>query len=414
MNKLIILALTIISLTIACKKEIPANPPNKELNIIYSGTPQPHEKEFIINVFVKNFEDKHGIKINIEFISQTDCISRIENEQQTQNITSDIIFADTANIAAYINGGWMTDITGMLYPGSTFTAMYDGITNKGGERFFVPACFDIYVLAASVDALKYLPDGLTRDDVINGITWEQYAQWAINIARGEGTGKTMLPSNDQGSQLIYPIAGMGIAYGAGFPDFTSAGFKSALGIIAQMAEGNAFYPKQDQYTAPTDPMENDEVWLTFAHISPIGIAYTEIRNHWVIGAAPKGSRGAGSTSGAWCWGVQKNAPHADLAALWIDYVTAPHVNYQMCSQLSFLSPIKEIAPLLGSDDAVMIAGTKMLSNTRISSVPSSQYKDWNAVKQLYHDVFNQTLNTRQIPSDDFLQNLNDKCQALKN
>ena len=338
----------------------------------------------------------------------------IAGEQSAKAIKTDIVFVDTANMAPYVNGGWMADIKSMVYSGSSFTAMYDGITNRGTERFFIPSCFDIYVLAANVDSLKYLPSGLGREDVINGITWEQYAEWAVNIARGEGVGKTMLPANNQGSQLLYPIAGMGMAYGGGFPDFSSNNVKSALGIIAAMAQGDAFYPNQSRYTAPTEPMYSGEVWLTFAHMSPIGLAYVEARNKWVIGAAPQGARGAGSTSGAWCWGVQKGAPHMDLAAAWIEYVTTPHVNYQMCSRLSFLSPIREIAPLLGTDDAVMIAGNKMLANTVISGVPSSQYKDWNAVKLLYHELFDEIMKTRQIPSDAFLRDLEARCQALKN
>jgi multiple sugar transport system substrate-binding protein len=85
----------------------------------------------------------------------------------------------------------------------------------------------------------------------------------------------------------------------------------------------------------------------------------------------------------------------------------------MCSRLSFLSPIREIAPLLGSDDAVMIAGSKMLANTIISGVPSTQYSDWNAVKLLYHEAFDQTVKTKQAPSDAFLRDLEARCQALK-
>ena len=416
-NIIVVLVLVMVFTGIAfisCKRQSEAGAPSTELNLVYSGTPQPHERDFITGVFVKNFEDKFGVKVNIEFVTQAECIKKIESEQDSRKIESDVIFVDTANISPYIDGPWMVDLKDKLHSGSTFTAMYDGITNKGGERFFIPSCFDIYVLAANTEALKYLPPGLSRQDVVDGITWEQYAQWAVNIAQGEGVGRTMMPAKEEGSQLLYPMAGMGMAYGGGFPDFTSAGFKNALRIIAEMATGNAFYPGQENYTAPTDPMRNGEVWLTFAHISPIGVAFDEARNQWVIGAAPTGLRGAGSTSGAWCWGIQKGAPHADLAAAWIDYVTTPHVNYQMCSRLSFLSPIREIAPLLRTDDAVMIAGNKMLTNTVISGVPSTQYKDWNAVKLLYHEAFDQTVNNKQVPSDSFLRDLDLRCQALKN
>jgi multiple sugar transport system substrate-binding protein len=387
---------------------------SKELNIVWSGTPQPLEKEYIIDVLVKNFEAKHGVKVNLEFITQADCVRKIESEQSTGNIVSDIVYVDTANMAPYMNGGWAQDLKGMLHPGVTFTTMFDGTTNKDGVRYFVPNSFDIYVLAANVDAIKYLPSGLGRQDVVNGITWEQYVQWAVNIAKGERVGKTMMPANSQGSQLLYPMAGMTLAYGGGFPDFTSAGFKKALELIAAMEAGSAFFPEQAQYSAPTDPMKSGAVWLTVAHMSPVGVAYNAAPNEWIIGAAPKGSKGAGSTAGAWCFGVQKGAPHGDLAAAWLDYVTTPQVNYGYCSGLGFLSPINEVAPLLDSGDVVMTAGSKMLANTTISGVPSTQYKDWNAVKLLYHDAFNQAVSTRRVPPDAFLQDLDAKCRALKN
>jgi multiple sugar transport system substrate-binding protein len=387
---------------------------SKEITIAYSGTPQPHEKEYVIDVFVKGFEQKYGVKVNLEFITQDDCVKKIESEQSTRNIISDVLYVDTSHMGPYVNGGWMADISSMIHSGSSLTKMYDDTTNKGSARYFVPNSFDVYVLAAHVDALKYLPGGLTRQNVVDGITWEQYAEWAVNIAKGEGKGKTMMPASAQGSQLLYPMAGMALAYGGGFPDFTSDGFKQSLGIIAAIAKGNGFYAEQAQYSAPTDPMRSGDVWLTFAHMSPIGVAYNAAPNQWVIGAAPRGSRGAGSTSGAWCWGVQKGAPHEDLARAWIDYVTTAQINYDFNFNMSFLSPINEVGPLLSSEDVVMTAGNKMLGNTIVSGVPSADYKDWNAVKLLYIDAFNQAVQSQQVPGNTFLADLDSKCKALRN
>jgi multiple sugar transport system substrate-binding protein len=91
------------------------------------------------------------------------------------------------------------------------------------------------------------------------------------------------------------------------------------------------------------------------------------------------------------------------------------VNYELCANFGgMLSPINEVAPLLGSGDVVMTAGSKMLGNTIVSGVPSANYKDWNAVKLLYHDALNQVLNTKQVPNDAFLRDLDAKCVALQN
>ena len=48
--------------------------------------------------------------------------------------------------------------------------------------------------------------------------------------------------------------------------------------------GEYFYPEQDQY-GPDRPVKSGTVWLTFAHMSPVGV--TPARNEYIIGAARK-------------------------------------------------------------------------------------------------------------------------------
>ena len=385
-----------------------------ELNVLYSGTPEVHEKEYLMDQYFAGFEQEYGVKVNVEFVSQADAITLVGTQQETGNVTYDLIYADTANMAPYVNGGWMEDITDVVAAtGSTYTTMFDGTTNKDGVRYFVPNSFDVYVLICNVKALDYLPDGLTRDDVVAGITWEQYAQWAVNIAEGEGEGKTMMPANMTGSQLLYPMAGMSMAYGGGFPEFTSDGFKSALGLIAQIAAANGFYAEQDQYTAVTEPMNSGDAWLAFSHMAPAGTSYNAAPNNFVIGAAPTGSVGAGSTSGAWCYGIQKGAPNKELAETFLGYIARPEVNYDFCYNYGgALSPIAEVGDLLSDEDVVMRAGINVLSVAIVSGVPSTQYSDFNAVKLLYGDVFNEVLTTCAVPSDEYLAGKQADLEAL--
>ncbi|MDF2473041.1 MAG: extracellular solute-binding protein family 1 [Anaerocolumna sp.] len=385
------------------------------LKVTYSGTPEIHEREYLMNSFFSAFEEANNCTVEVDFVAQADAIKKIESEQSTGNIVSDVIYADTANMAPYVNGGWMEDISGIVEAtGSTYTKMFDASTNRGAERFFVPMSFDVYITAANVKALAYLPAGLTQEDVVKGITWEQYADWAVAIAEGEGEGKVMMPANMTGSQLLYPMGGMSLAYGGGFPEFTSDGFKQVLGIIAKIAAADGFYAEQDQYTAPTEPLNSGDVWLTFAHMAPVGASYNAAPNNFVIGAAPKGSTGAGSTSGAWCYGIQKGAPHRDLADKFIEYVADPEVNYEFCSNYGgSLSPISEVADFLESSDVVMRAGIEMLETTTITGVPATEYTDWNAVKLLYGDIFNNILENKSVPTDEFLTERQGKLDSLK-
>lgn len=393
----------------------PAEPGSTVLRVVYSGTPQVHEREYLMNTFFSNFETANNVTVEVDFLAQADAIRKIETEQTSGNIVTDVIYADTANMAPYVNGGWMEDIAAIVdATGSTYTDMFENSTNQGSQRFFVPMSYDVYITIANVSALDYLPDGLTEEDLVSGITWEQYADWAVAIAEGEGQGKTMMPANMTGSQLLYPMGGMSLAYGGGFPEFTSAGFKSAMGIIAKIAAADGFYAEQDQYTAPTEPLNSGDVWLTFAHMAPVGVSYTAAPNNFVIGAAPKGSEGAGSTSGAWCYGIQKGAPHMDLAEKFIAYIADPEVNYDFCMNYGgSLSPIEEVGDLLESSDVVMRAGIEMLENTKVTGVPATEYTDWNAVKIIYGDVFNTILQSGQVPDDQYLADAQAKLEALK-
>lgn len=385
-----------------------------ELNILYSGTPQVHEKEYLIDDYFAGFEEAYGVKVNVDFVAQADAINKIRTEQETGNIVADIIYADTANMAPYVNGGWMADITDLVAgTGSTYTNMFDGTTNKDGVRYFVPNSFDVYVLIANVKALPYLPEGLTEEDVVSGLTWEQFAQWAVNIAAGEGEGKTMLPASLTGSQLLYPMAGISMAYGGSFPEFTSEGFKAGMEVLATIAKGNGYYAEQDQYNAVTDPMNSGDAWLAFSHMAPAGTSYNAAPNNFVIGAAPVGAVGAGSTSGAWCYGIQKGAKHADLAEAFIQYIANPEVNYDFCSNYGgALSPIGEVGEILTDEDVVMRAGINVLETAIVSGVPSTQYSDWNAVKLLYGDIFNAIVADGAVPSDDVLAEKQAALEAL--
>ncbi len=385
------------------------------LKIMCTNASQPQEKEYITSSFLEGFREEYGIDVEVDFITQADGIKKIQTEQETGNVVSDLLIVDTANMAPYVNGGWMEDISETVNgTGVTYTTMFDESTNKEDARYFLPMSFDVYITIANVKALDYLPDGLTQEDVEKGLTWEQYADWAIAIAEGEGEGKTMLPTSMDGSQLLYPMGGMSLAYGGDFPEFTSQGFKDAMGVIAKIAEADAFYANQDQYNAVTEPLDKGDVWLTFTHMGPAGTSYNAAPNNFVIGAAPKGSQGAGSTAGAWCVGIQKGSQNAEAAQKFLEYISDPEVNYDYCTNMGgVLSPIEEVGGILESSDAIMKAGNAMLADTIISGVPSTEYSDWNAVKLLYGDVYNKIAETKAVPDDTFLEEMQGKLDALK-
>ncbi len=383
------------------------------LNLLYTSAQQPNEKQYLNDKFFAKFKEDTGIDIKVDFMTAPDAIKLIESEQASNNITYDALFIDTANMGSVIQPGYMEDISDIR--GSlpvTFTDMFDKSTKVDGKDYFIPMAYDIYLTIANKKALDYLPAGADAQN----LTWEQYADWAVAIAKGSGGGKTMFPASLEKSQLLYPMGGIGLSYGADFPQVNSDAFISGLELIAKMAQGDAFYADQANYTAPTDPLKTEAVWLTFGHMAPVGAAYTASPNKFVIGAAPKGSQGSGSTAGAWCIGVLKGAKNPENAKKIIEFMADPENNYELCSnQGGFMSPIAEVQDKIGSEpsDDIMKAGMLMLETATVAGVPASQYSDWNSVKLVYGDIFNKILADKATPDKAFLDGEQAKIDALK-
>jgi multiple sugar transport system substrate-binding protein len=317
---------------------------------------------------------------------------------------------DTANMTPYIQGGWMEDITTVVngLEDRTITNMFDASTNKDGKRYFVPISFDIYISIYNVAALPYMPTSVqvTKDannnvTKINAITWEQFYEWAINIKTQTGNPKAGFPMATTGSQLLYPMGGMALAYGSGsYPKLNDAGAIAAWNKIAQAATAGALLPEAvlSETNQPTALLQAGHLWLSFGHMGPVGTAYASAPANYVLGPAPtaQSTGKAGSTAGSWTFGIVKGAKNRDIAEKWLDFITNPEINYLYCSGLGgVISPIKEVVDQLGTSntDKIMAAGLAVLnSGATVTGLPTYLYTDWNAVKTVYTSLYRELLN----------------------
>ncbi len=155
-----------------------------------------------------------------------------------------------------------------------------------------------YLVIANQKALPYLPEGAD----VSAITWEQYKDWAIAIAEGEGTAKTALPALSVKS-MVYQVGGMGLSYGGDFPEVNTDAAKMAWNLIGEMIAADAVVETSFNYGDPVDLMKSEEAWLSWHHMSPVGNVYSSAPAQFVIGPAPAGDKGNGSIAGAWCLGI---------------------------------------------------------------------------------------------------------------
>ena len=218
----------------------------------------PREQEFFINEIIKPFEEEHGVTVNFQIIDDQTLLDRAEVQQGTNHVTTDIVVAHNSRMAEWIDAGWVADLTDVVtsWDDRHFSEAFVQNTNKDGKQYFLPVGADVYLLLANNKALPYLPAGVTLDT----ITWEQYADWAVAVAEGEGEGKvciTGIPSKS----WVYMFGGTALSFGAGFPDANSAGAMDAWKVWETIGKGNGFVPTVLNIDSCVDPMMREESWL---------------------------------------------------------------------------------------------------------------------------------------------------------
>ena len=382
---------------------------SSELNLVISGLAQPQEKTFF-RTFVKLFEAETGISVNLSYVTPADLITQIGGEIQSSQIQSDVIMVDTANMKYYVEGGLMIDLGELVnsFSDRTIINLFNDSTSKDGKTYFVPVSFDTYISIFNKEALPYIPDTVevvrnSEDEIteIISITWEEFANWSASIREETGIPKTGFPMGLSNSQLLYPMGGMALAFGAtSFPDINDSGAMEAWNLIAGMAADGSIVDESILSTVnqPDSLLTSGILWLSFGHMGPIGSAYGANPDLYVLGPAPisEATQTAGTTAGAWALGIVKGSPHQDASAAWIEFMTEPEINYLYCSGLGgVISPIEEVQNELGtsSTDQVMAVGLASYQGAvRIAVLDTSRYSSWQSVKAIYIALYQRLLN----------------------
>ncbi|NQT58359.1 MAG: extracellular solute-binding protein, partial [Bacteroidetes bacterium] len=217
----------------------------------------PNEQKFVIDEIIKPFEEETGYRVNFQILDDNTLLQRAEIQQATGHVTTDIVCAYNARMFEWIEAGYVEDVTANVasWTDRHFSTTFEANTNKDGKQYFIPVGADVYLLLANKKALPYLPAGA---DVQN-LSWAEYAQWANNIAKGEGEGKAVVTGVPMKS-LVYQFGGLALSYGAGFPEINTPEAVEAWKVFASMKD--AFIPSVFSIDTCVDPMLREEAWLT--------------------------------------------------------------------------------------------------------------------------------------------------------
>ncbi len=353
----------------------------------------PQEQEFFITEIIKPFEEEHGVTVNFQIIDDQTLLDRADIQQSTNHVTTDIVVAHNSRMAEWIDAGWVEDLTDHVasWDDRHFSEAFVQNTNKDGKQYFLPVGADVYLLLANNKALPYLPEGVELDS----ITWEQYADWAVAIAEGEGEGKvciTGIPSKS----WVYMFGGTALSFGAGFPDANSAGAMDAWKVWETIGKGNGFVPTVLNVDSCVDPMMREESLLTVFHNARAGQVYASNETEFTLAPAPTGPAGTGSIAGVSGYAIMKDSANYDLAVSFLEYLTRPEIQVKLAKGTGgFIPPVQEAIDYLGDEaiDEVINKAVLVLENGVVSGVPGGDYEDWGAVKACFDDVFADTILT---------------------
>ncbi|HHF08583.1 MAG: extracellular solute-binding protein [Kosmotoga sp.] len=369
----------------------------------------PSEKEFVINEILKPFEEMYGVEVKFSTLDDQKILEQVKLQQETGNITTDVIIAYAANMPEWVDNGYVVDLTDVVsqWTDRHFSKGLDSMTVFNGKRYFLPIGADVYLFIANKKALPYLPEGAD----IQNLTWEQVAEWANAIALGEGEGKFVVTGVPKKS-FIYQAGAICLSYGADWPNLDNPGAMAAFYLLSKMVD--AFPPAVMTYDDSRPPLKRGEAWLAAAHCARVGEVYKNDPTNFIIAPVPKGPAGRGSVAGTSGLAIVKGTKHYDLAVKFLEYITRPDVMLKVSKGTGgFIPTVEEAIIYLGDtvEDEVIEKSIMVMKNGVLSYI-APKWKDWGQVKLVYDDIFKNMI-MNGIFDPEYLEIMQLKIDALR-
>ncbi|MCD6420425.1 MAG: carbohydrate ABC transporter substrate-binding protein [Synergistetes bacterium] len=313
---------------------------------IYFVSTQMHpagEREFMVGTLLKSFAKESGI--NVEFLALTynEMLSRVSAEEKTGKVTISVIGDLHGGLDVMASRNLLQEVKGIPLPNRTFISTLEKYSVIKGKKVYVPWMQATYVMVVNKEAYKYLPNGLTKEDVRKPTekwTYEALLQWAKNMKEKTGTPKFGLPMAPKG--LFHRFL-----HGYLLPSFTgyeAKEFDSPNGIKAweyMRKLVNYIHPASSTWAAMSEPLLKGEVLLAWDHTARIKPAIVQQPDKFEVIPVPRGPAGRGYIVVAVGLAVPKKAPQKEAAYKLIDYLTRPSTQVLVLQHVGFFPTVKE-------------------------------------------------------------------------
>ncbi|WP_456394912.1 ABC transporter substrate-binding protein [Thermococcus sp.] len=362
----------------------------------------PAERAFILNTVLPGFKKQTGIDAQFVPISYFDLSTRLAAEEKSGKVTIDLIGDLHGAMDYYQSQGWLMDLSNMpQLKGRTFISTFEKYAMIRGTKAYIPWMSATYVMVINKEAFKYLPSGLTEQDVMQGTskwTYDALLAWAKNIY--EKTGK---------KELGFPVKGLfhRFLHGYLYPSYTGyevKKFDSPEAIQMWKYLKNLWQyvnPSSTTWDEMADPLLRGDVLIAWDHTARIKDAITKEPDKFVVVPVPRGPKGRGFILVVAGLAIPKGAPNKDAAWKLIDYLTTPKVQAETLAQTGFFPVVKEASEQLPSGPlkvlAKGVAAQESTSDALVVMIPNLG-KYGGQFGELYKEAFRRIVLQGQDPA----------------
>ena len=214
-----------------------------------------------------------------------------------------------------------------------------------------------YVMVVNKEAFKYLPEGLTEEDVIKGTskwTYDAFLAWAKKLYEETGGPKVGFPAGPNGLFVRF-------LHGYLYPAFTGAQVKyfdsdDAVKMWQYLKElWKYVHPSSTTWDAMADPLLKGEVWIAWDHTARIKDAITSEPDKFVVVPVPAGPKGRGFILVIAGLAIPKNAPNEEAAWKLIEYLTRPETQVKVLENVGFFPTVQEASAKVTSGPLKILA-----------------------------------------------------------
>ncbi len=328
----------------------------------------------------------------IEFVPSEEgpMLDLLRAEAQSGSGVNDVIGALHGTFPTLANEDLLFDLTDLLNDIETEYDISDAYVELGrmgteDYQYYIPWMQATYTMAASNEALEYLPEGAD----VNTLTWAQLAEWAKNMYDATGEAK-----------LGFPVAGLFHRFLQGYfyPSFTGAmvtQFNSPEAAAAFTFLRDELWPyvnpQSISYEFMQEPLLSGEVLVAFDHVARLKGAFDERPADFIAFPAPIGPAGRGFMPVVAGLAVPFTSANPEAAQEVIRYMLSPEVQSGILTNLGFY-PVISGVDMSGlsegaAEQAAAVTAQATSPDSIVALLPIGLGSRGGELNQIFRDAF---------------------------